>query len=256
MDSSLFLPPPWLNWDACLNARDLGGYPTRDGGRTRCKALVRSECLCRLTPAGRRALIEYGVRTVIDLRFADEIVDDPNPFAAAGGQDGSPLYLNYPLDEDQHFLWPDPQGSAHALFDLYRRLLETNRLHVARVLAAVASAQPGGVLFHCAVGKDRTGLIAALILGLAGVAEEHIIADYALQNERLLERTARFLANPPPVDKAPGYWQATTPAPPEAMNLTLDYLRQQYGGVEGYLRSTPLSPGDATALRARVVEPA
>src|SRR5215212_4777488 len=86
-----------LYWDACYNVRDLGGYATVDGGHTRWDAFVRADNLSRLTPAGQSALIAYGVRTVIDLRRADELTIDLNPFAPPSGHTCAVTYLNLPL---------------------------------------------------------------------------------------------------------------------------------------------------------------
>src|SRR5436190_18952958 len=87
-------PARRLRWDACYNTRDLGGYVTADGGYTRWGAFVRADNLSRLTPAGQSALIEYGVRTVIELRRADELTIDLNPFVAVSNDPRRPAYLN------------------------------------------------------------------------------------------------------------------------------------------------------------------
>jgi protein-tyrosine phosphatase len=73
-----------LSWDACFNVRDLGGHPIVDGGQTRWRAVVRADTLCRLSETGRAALVDYGVRTVIDLRSARELEAVPHPFANNG----------------------------------------------------------------------------------------------------------------------------------------------------------------------------
>src|SRR5215217_5485841 len=86
-----------LRWEACYNARDLGGYATADGGQTRWGAFVRADNLSRLTPSGRAALLNYGVRTVIDLRRAAELQINPNPFAEPAAKAPLPMYLNLPL---------------------------------------------------------------------------------------------------------------------------------------------------------------
>src|SRR5205823_6923920 len=92
-------PARHLTWDACYNARDVGGYPTNSGGRTRWRALVRADNLHRLTPEGQAALREYGVRTIIDLRLAGELERHPSPFAAGQGPDDVPRYLSLPLHD-------------------------------------------------------------------------------------------------------------------------------------------------------------
>src|SRR5689334_21578095 len=86
-----------LSWDACYNIRDLAGYLTSDGAQTCWRSLVRADTMCRLTADGRAALLDYGVRTVIDLRRSDELRLDPNPFATPAEQTSLVTYLNLPL---------------------------------------------------------------------------------------------------------------------------------------------------------------
>jgi protein tyrosine/serine phosphatase len=87
-----------LAWDGCLNARDLGGYPTGDGGRTRWGAVVRSDSVAALTEAGRQALLDYGVRSMVDLRLPQEVAAHPNPFAEPG--DHGVAYTNAQADAE------------------------------------------------------------------------------------------------------------------------------------------------------------
>ena len=166
-----------LTWDACYNARDLGGYPTTDGRATRRQALIRADNLVRLTPAGQAALRAYGVRTILDLRLAYELASDPSPFAATSGQPGEPRYVHLPLHDAATDAAIDAADSTAAG---YLVLLEQNHAHVAAVIGAVAAGlAAGGVVVHCHGGKDRTGLVAALLLALVGVPPALIAADYA-----------------------------------------------------------------------------
>ena len=179
-----------LAWEACYNARDLGGYATVGGGRTRWGAFVRADNLRRLRSSGRAALLDYGVRTVIDLRRADELEIDPNPFAEQSGDARWPRYLNLPfgLGADRAAVaavvaaGAGPDASMDALF---RLVLDQYWRGIAGVMTAIAAAPDGAVLFHCHAGKDRTGLIAALLLALAGVPAPTIAEDYALSQEYL-----------------------------------------------------------------------
>lgn len=255
MDARDKQPERLLAWQSTLNTRELGGYRIKEGGLTRWKALVRSENPALLNRAGQKALVDYGIRTIIDLRFPAELEIDPSPFAyPLLDQPERPQYLNMPLDVDQHLEWRAGDDPAEAMCSLYYRLLESNRGHVKAVMRAVAYAKPGGVLFHCYAGKDRTGLIAAMLLSVLGVDEEDIIHDYAFTNEAIEVRREGFLADPQmPADKI-GFYSVLFGNVPESMELTLKYLRQSYGSVMGYLHTTGLTEADMTRLRERLAD--
>jgi protein-tyrosine phosphatase len=236
-----------LAWEGLFNARDLGGYPTADGRQTRWGAVVRSASLTALSPAGRAALIGYGVRSIVDLRLPDEVVARPNPFAETDGHDI--LYANL------SFLDPAvaPPGDALTLADGYKRMLDLFHRKVAAVMAAIAGAPEGGVLVHCAAGKDRTGLIAALLLGLVSVEAETIAADYALSAEYLRARDEEWLRNGPG-DRAVREERLRRFAPTAAVMLAvLDHLAAWYGGVEAYLLHAGVAPADLARLRTRLL---
>jgi protein-tyrosine phosphatase len=245
-----------LKWENCLNTRELGGYPLLDGGQTRWGALVRSDNVAQLTLSGQRALIDYGIRTVIDLRFPVELERQPNPFSRRSARNAAswPKVVNLSLENDQDL---DPHrlsDPVDAMRDLYIRLLETNRNHVATVLTAIARAPKGGVLFHCHAGKDRTGLIAAMVLAAVGVPEKVIIEDYALTQSLLESVHATSLENVIPDPDEHLYLSVLWSALPETMRQTLNYLGENYGSPAGYLATTPLFPSDLLRLQARLVE--
>jgi protein tyrosine phosphatase (PTP) superfamily phosphohydrolase (DUF442 family) len=172
-----------LDWDGCVNARDLGGLPTVDDGVTRRGALIRSEAVDRLTPAGWRALREHGVRTVIDLREDDEL---SAPGDGAAQRDGVET-IHIPLDRiaDDPEFWEDwMHGPQFGTPLYYRPFVERFPERIEQVLDAIERARPGGVLFHCVGGRDRTGLIAIAALAAVGVAPEAIADDYARAAER------------------------------------------------------------------------
>lgn len=233
-----------LAWDACYNTRDLGGLPTTDGALTRRGAIIRSDLLFRLTPAGREALLAYGVRTVIDLRFPNEVQAEPYGIQTS---DGEPLrYRNIPLDK----FYPDITAkinSASASADVYRLILDHYADAAAEVLRTVANAEPGGIVVHCHAGKDRTGIVTALLLRLAGVLDEEIIADYAASEPCLMPLYERIVA------EARGVPAVAKPtADPEAMRGTLAYLDSAHGGVPAYLRAAGLTEAELEQLRARL----
>lgn len=175
-----------LDWEGSFNVRDLGGLRTSDGRMTRRGALVRADALDELTADGWSALLAHGVRTVIDLRNDDELGEDVVP---------RPAHIttrHLPLDasEEREFwdIWQEGPQFGTPLY--YRPHLERFPERSAAVVAAIADAQPGGVVFHCQGGRDRTGQVSMLVLALAGVAPDVIAADYALSHDRLRARYA------------------------------------------------------------------
>src|SRR5829696_6838191 len=143
-----------LHWEACYNARDLGGYATADGGYTRWGAFVRADNLSRLTPAGQSALIEYGVRTVIDLRRAFELTIDLNPFATPSGATRAVTYLKLPLGlgadrEGILAVQAAGEGDGATLSAIFCQVLDHYGRGIAGVMTAIAAAPAGAVLFHC-----------------------------------------------------------------------------------------------------------
>jgi len=175
-----------LDWEGCFNVRDLGGLRTTDGRRTLSGRVVRADALDALTASGWAALSAHGVRTVIDLRNDDERGIDAAPRPA------SVTTVHLPLDgsEDREFwdIWDSGPQFATPLY--YGPHLQRFPERSAAVVSAVARAEPGGVVVHCASGRDRAGQVSMLLLALVGVAVEDIAADYALSAERLAARYA------------------------------------------------------------------
>lgn len=170
-----------LDWDGCFNVRDLGGLYTSDGRKIRRGAIVRADSLDRLTPDGWRALTSYGIRTIIDLRNDEERCANPPDRPA------NVTTAHIPLDDTaDNRLWDyirDNELDGHPLY--YPYFVQQKPQRCAAVLAAIAQARPGGVVIHCNVGRDRTGLITLLLLTLAGSSPDDIAADYELSATRL-----------------------------------------------------------------------
>jgi protein-tyrosine phosphatase len=238
-----------LAWEGCLNARDLGGYATADGQETRWGAVVRSDSLAALTSAGRAALADYGVRAIVDLRLPGELADDPNPFAEPG--DHGIAYTNMSIIDPAAGFPP----ATSTLAESYLWMLDRFRGFVAEVLASIAGAPEGTVLIHCAAGKDRTGLISALLLGLVDVPAETIAADYALTAEYLRPRDEEWLEHGPG-ERAEREAMAARFAPTaEVMREVLQKLTERYGGVEPYLTGAGVTPAQRRLLRDRLLAP-
>lgn len=239
-----------LAWEGCSNVRDLGGYHAA-GKETREGRLVRADNLAKLTPAGRQALLDYGVRTIIDLRLPAELEVHAPPFRDHPDVQYRSLSFIDPAVEE-------PQG-VEDIADDYLSMLDRFGERVACVLRAIADAPEGAVLFHCHAGKDRTGVIAALLLRLAGVGLEEIGEDYALTDRLLAEDawTRAELAEWLESDQA---GRAEREAEVErkraraaVMIRVIQGLEDEYDSVEGYLRAGGLSDREIGQVRARLL---
>jgi len=243
-----------LLWDACYNVRDLGGLPTTGGRRTRSHALIRSDILARLASAGKQALIDYGVATVIDLRWPGEVAEEPSAFAMGRPQPGEPAYRILPVENRNS---PDIEqiDSAPTQAEKYTLTLDLCQSELAEIVGAVAVAPAGGVLFHCHAGKDRTGIVAALLLGLVGVPDGVIAADYAASEARLWPLFRRMQADAAGDPARLAALQHKIPtALPETMLAVLAHLRNRYGGVRAYLLRAGLTETALARIEDRFLE--
>ncbi|MBH5334921.1 tyrosine-protein phosphatase [Streptomyces pactum] len=241
-----------IPFDRLHNFRDLGGYRTFDGRTVRWSTLYRADSLGKLAEAAaeqdRERFRDLGVRTVIDLRYPWEI-DRKGRVPAADGL----AYHNLSIEHrpyNQAALPPETDTERY-LADRFAEVAEDGVKEIRQALEVIADPGSGTTVFHCASGKDRTGLIAALVLSLVGVAEDDIVADFALTNlatERLVADWK--VANP----GRELVWPAFGTAPEGIMRLFLADLAARYGSVPGYV-TTALGAGpDLTdALRARLL---
>jgi protein-tyrosine phosphatase len=225
-----------------LNARDLGGHPTVDGGVTRRRSLLRADDLAQLSREGLEALADYGVETVLDLRWPEEIAAAPNPVPR---QLPRVRYVPVSLLADNPSDWGALGG--HCAKEQWKcTVLERLQPRLEEALAAIAAAGPGPLLFHCVAGKDRTGIIAALLLALAEVVPDSIAADYAASSENLRDAYLRRYRDA----DAAAIVEAVR-CPQEAVYNMLDYL-DRVGGTRVYLRGIGLSEAQIARLRARL----
>ena len=244
-----------LVWDGCLNVRDLGGLPTADGAETRFGSVVRADSVRQLSDDGWRAVVDHGVRTVIDLRGDHERDEDPPaelpvevvhvPFMEASEEEWEEIAeeldaANAATDDD-----------ATATRDVYLIFLERFRDNVAKAFREVARAPDGAVVIHCVGGKDRTGLLSAFLLHLAGVSDEEIAADYALSEARLLPRHEGWFAAAESEEELERL-RRIAQCPHDAMLGVFEELRRRYGSIEEYLRSAGVSDEELELARARL----
>jgi protein-tyrosine phosphatase len=239
-----------LVWDGCLNVRDLGGLPTEDGGVTRFGSVVRADNVRKLSEDGWKALTEYGVTTIVDLRLAEELAEDPS-------RELDLDVLHIPVFDSDPAFWAALDArlarldaSAHKR-EAYLATLHRCRHRFGAAFAAVANARAGIVVVHCAGGKDRTGLVSALLLRNAGVGVDDIATDYALAEERLAElRDAYVAAATDDADRELRLRLSAAPA--AAMRGVLEELDRRYGGVGGYLREAGVDDEMLARGRARL----
>ncbi len=235
-------PERLLSFPALLNARDLGGYPTVDGGQTRWRSLLRSDDLAQLTSDGVRALSDFGVRTVIDLRWAEEIELNPSPIARYAPRI---RYVHVSLLADTPARWRELSQACEK--EMWKCVvLEQARSELKDVLKVIAAAAAGPLLFHCVAGKDRTGIIAALVLTLADVKPEAIARDYAESTQRLGNAYLQRYKDADPQDVL-----ENVRCPEEGVHNMLAHLKKR-GGIREYLKDIGLNEMEIARLRARL----
>ncbi|GAA3348033.1 hypothetical protein GCM10020358_64970 [Amorphoplanes nipponensis] len=241
-------PDRLVPFQSLCNFRDLGGYATADGRTTRWRTLYRADSLGRLSgEADRRRFAELGIGTVIDLRYPWEI-------AAAGrlpATDGV-TWLNLSIEHrtyDQSQIDPDLDPWRY-LADRYAEVAADGTAELRRAVETIAAAD-APVVFHCASGKDRTGLLAALVLALLDVPVETIAADFALTELATRALRERWLAEHPGRElRWPGYGRA----PATIIRLFLADLAAAHGSVHEYAATRlQLDDGVLAALRARLL---
>ncbi len=203
---------------------------------------MRSDNAAHLTAAGLGAVAAYGVTTVIDLRSPTELTSSPNPFAGRIG----PRFMSVPLVDDATMV---ALGEASGMFERYLMMLEQRPDAFREIFAAVVEAD-GGVVFHCFAGKDRTGLVAAMLLSVAGVPDDAVAADFAETDAQLAEKYEEWLAATAPERRQE--MRDELQCPPERILAVLAYVRQRWGSVEEYLEAAGMSQADVDRLGSRL----
>ena len=240
-------PQRWLPIEGCVNFRDLGGYRNSNGQAVRWRTLFRSDALQDMTPSDAAyAMEELGIRLVVDLRNPDEAErDGRGPLPGLGV-----AYTHHPLLLERGF--PPFTGGdvVERLSSTYQWLIHNSGPRVAGAVNAIAEADGSAVVFHCSAGKDRTGLLAALILEVLGMDDETIADDYLLTNQAVEGILRRIKGMQP--DASPT--TQSLAAQPLAFQGFQDTLHQQYGGAESYLRRHGVTDETLERLRSNLLE--
>jgi protein tyrosine/serine phosphatase len=223
-----------LTWDGCVNVRDLGGFDT-PYGETRRGAVVRADTIRRLTDEGWEELVGHGVSTIVDLRMDEELEADPPAelpveVVHVNVVAGAPPDYGKTLDA----LSDSVDTPAEKTKVVYLDFLERFGPNFVAAIRAIADAPPGGVVVHCHGGKDRTGLVVAFLLSLAGVSRDEIADDYTVSERNLSERHAAWEAEAEDEQERERRAQINR-CPREAMIGVLDELDARYGGVREFL---------------------
>ena len=244
----------WLPIEGCANFRDLGGYLNRDGQTVRWRRLFRSDALQEMTQSDSRfAIQDLNIGLVVDLRNPNEAErDGRGPLLDLGAD-----YRHVPLLEGRG-IPPFTGGDVvERLSATYQWLIHNSGPRVAEAVNAVAASlrsEPaegrGAVVFHCSAGKDRTGMLAALILEVLGVDTEAISADYILTNEVIEGILRRIKA----MENNNTVTTQSLSAQPAAFQGFQDTLQQEYGGAESYLRKHGVAGETLERLRTSLLE--
>lgn len=229
-----------------FNIRDLGGYVAGQA-ETRWRRILRADGLHHLDEAGMAVLTAEGVTTIIDLRHDHELESRPNPFHAHPAV----AYHNVSLFER---LAPGDLSAGDVLLDLYTQALTTRQAAIGTVLTLIAEAPQGVVLFHCTAGKDRTGLVAALLLALAGVADATILDDYALTKPMIAPLLDRLIAEAEERGADIAVLRPLLACEPQTMAATIAHILDNHGSVEAYLLAIGLSDATIARLKTRLLE--
>ena len=238
-----------IELDGCHNFRDLGGYAAAGGRSLRWRVLFRSDGLQHLTARDvTRVRDDLGIRHVVDLRSTREIRSDGRGRLA----DDAFRFHHVPLF-DGDVTAPPELAQELTLADRYILLAEMAKEPIARVITTIAES-PAPAVYHCAAGKDRTGVISAILLGLLGVPDAIIVADYAATQENLDAIIDRLMASEGYQEMLEALPPDTLHAEPETMVALLEKVRLHYGSMREYVRAIGVSDENIASLESRLLE--
>lgn len=253
-----YMPLRRLMTKGLYNARDLGGFPTKDGKVTKFGVFVRSEAPVGMPEGDVPYLMDYGVTASMDFRSTGETLARPSDL-----REIMPYYHKPLFNEAAVVGGGKPKPHPHNIGwgEQYISMAEESRQWAIDVLD-IAAKNPGALLYHCTTGKDRTGLMTCYLLSIAGVDRADIAADYCVSQiflEPVYEKMrsgAMKLGTPPGEEpgKEPKMDDSFFETPASAMLTLIGYLDKTYGGVVEYLKVIGVSQETMDAIRHKFVE--
>ena len=241
----------FIEFETVFNFRDLGGYPTGDGRATKWRTLFRADGLNRLKRGDAERFGNLRIATVVDLRTPEEA----EASRVTSSFDGL-AYHHLPMfDVMPDWDAGDPAADGY-LADRYAEMFGAGEAAVARTLELLSDENSYPLVFHCAAGKDRTGIVAAIVLDLLGVDDEVIVADYAMSGESMRRLIAWAQANQGALRASSGPVPAAAiESHPRTMRLFLAHLRQTFEGTAGLVSYLGLPASVPQEIRRHVLAP-
>lgn len=240
-----------LGW--AVNVRDMGGYPTQDGGRTNYHRFVRGCVLFEANAEICDFLYKYGVRTMIDLRGDTEYNGaPPTQIAPDVEMHHVPLYEFNIADLDNvHLNDVFYEGYDPELTDVYRQMLDQGRDSIGKVFKIMAAAPEGCIFFNCTVGKDRTGIVAFLLMMLSGCDMQDCIANYVPSRTHLMRYpvVCEMLVDPNVSERRRAHVDSVY----ESGEFIYRFIEDECGGIENYLMSAGVTRDEAEKVRQRLI---
>jgi protein-tyrosine phosphatase len=244
-----------VRFDTCFNFRDLGGYETDDGRRVRWKTLYRADTLHRLDGPEVDLLLDLGLRSIIDLRSQHEL-DDHGRFRHDGAIAVHHLPMIDVVGGPKRPVEAAPDAPARSVGEGYVSMADEGRRAIGSAVALLARPDALPAVFHCTAGKDRTGILAAIVLSAVGVRDEDIVADYMLTGEARAARNAYLQLN------EPDYYAFLTNLPAavremhaDAVPTLLAWMRDRHGSATGFLLANGVDEDSLAALKANLLQP-
>lgn len=245
-----------------LNFRDLGGLPAADGKLVRDNVIYRSEGPASFLGHHRAELEELGIKLICDLRSEVERKAAPNDWSRTARL--LDIEITNDLRNAAHGGWaalkdnPTEAAARNAMRVNYQATPGALHRHIAQIIDAVI-ARETPVLLHCTAGKDRTGVLVAMLLALLGVTREDIVADYMRSDifgknlliagsiEDSFQKTFGFIPTQAVIDAMIG-------VDPEFLEAAFDTIDQEYGSIPAYFESAGVDAGKVKAFRDAVLE--